>query len=124
MVDTIQQTVELQTIKGVKIVPNTVKLTLYPDILTEEAIEVPITAVNMPQGKVLRTFPSRVKVLYSVGASRYRTVSANGFRVEVDYNEMQKNPSEKCTIVLKTFPSNISNARLETNQVDYLIEQQ
>ena len=63
MVDTIQQTVELQTIKGVKIVPNTVKLTLYPDILTEEAIEVPITAVNMPQGKVLRTFPSRVKVL-------------------------------------------------------------
>lgn len=124
MVDTIQQTVELQTIKGVKIVPNTVKLTLYPDILTEEAIEVPITAVNMPQGKVLRTFPSRVKVLYSVGASRYRTVSANGFRVEVDYNEMQKNPSDKCTIVLKTFPLNISNARLETNQVDYLIEQQ
>ena len=72
----------------------------------------------------LQTFPSRVKVLYSVGASRYRTISANGFRVEVDYNEMQKNPSDKCTIVLKTFPSNISNARLETNQVDYLIEQQ
>lgn len=124
IVDTMQQTILLQKLKGVKIVPSTVKLTLYPDILTEEAIEVPITAVNMPEGKVLRTFPSRVKVLYSVGASRYRTISANGFRVEVDYNEMQKNSSEKCTIVLKTFPSNISNARLETSQVDYLIEQQ
>ena len=60
--DTVVKTVALEKIKGVKIVPNTVRIGLYPDILTEETIEVPVTAVNMPEGKVLRSFPQRVTV--------------------------------------------------------------
>lgn len=122
--DTVIQTVALEKIKGVKIVPNVVRIGLYPDIMTEESIDVPVTAVNMPDGKVLRTFPPRVKVNFIVGASMFRNISADQFMVVVDYNELMQNPSDKCKIYLKTSPHGVRNARLQMSQVDYLIEQQ
>ena len=122
--DTVIRTVALEKIKGVKIVPGTVRIGLYPDILTEESIDVPVTAVNMPDGKVLRTFPSRVKVSFIVGASMFRHISADQFTVAVDYNELMEHPSDKCNIYLKSSPQSVRNARLQINQVDYLIEQQ
>ena len=122
--DTVIQTVALEKIKGVKIVPNIVRIGLYPDILTEESIEVPIKAINMPEGKVLRTFPSKVRVNFTVGASLFCHISAEQFSVVVDYNTLVANPSDKCAIVLKSSPHSVRNARLQINQVDYLIEQQ
>lgn len=122
--DTVVKTVALEKIKGVKIVPNTVRIGLYPDILTEETIEVPVTAVNMPEGKVLRTFPSRVKVNFIVGASMFRNITADQFQVVVDYNELMEHPSDKCNIYLKASPHSVRSAKLSISQVDYLIEQQ
>ena len=122
--DTVIQTVALEKIKGVKIVPSVVRIGLYPDILTEESIDVPVKAINMPDGKVLRTFPSRVKVSFIVGASMFRDVNADQFSVVVDYNELMEHPSDKCNIYLKSSPHGVRGARLQINQVDYLIEQQ
>lgn len=122
--DTIVKTVALEKIKGVKIVPNTVRIGLYPDILTEETIEVPVTAVNMPEGKVLRSFPQRVTVNFIVGASMFRSISSDQFAVVVDYNELIEHPSDKCNIHLRQCPQGVRNARLQMTQVDYLIEEQ
>lgn len=122
--DTVLRTVALETIKGVKIVPNTVRIGLYPDILTEENIEVPITAINMPEGKVLRTFPQRVTVNFIVDASMFRSISPEQFAVVVDYNEIIDHPSDKCSIHLRETPQGVRNARLKMTQVDYLIEEQ
>ncbi len=122
--DTVLRTVALETIKGVKIMPNTVRIGLYPDILTEENIEVPITAINMPEGKVLRTFPQRVTVNFIVGASMFRSISPEQFAVVVDYNEIIDHPSDKCSIHLRETPQGVRNARLKMTQVDYLIEEQ
>lgn len=122
--DTVLRTVALETIKGVKIVPNTVRIGLYPDILTEENIEVPITAINMPEGKVLRTFPQRVTVNFIVSASMFRSISPEQFAVVVDYNEIIDHPSDKCSIHLRETPQGVRNARLKMTHVDYLIEEQ
>lgn len=122
--DTVLRTVALETVKGVKIVPNTVRIGLYPDILTEENIEVPITAINMPEGKVLRTFPQRVTVNFIVGASMFRSISPEQFAVVVDYNEIIDHPSDKCSIHLRETPQGVRNARLKMTHVDYLIEEQ
>ena len=102
--DTVVKTVALEKIKGVKIVPNIVRIGLYPDILTEETIEVPVTAVNMPEGKVLRSFPQRVTVNFIVGASMFRSISSDQFAVVVDYNELIEHPSDKCNIHLRQCP--------------------
>lgn len=122
--DTIHQNVRLQKIRGVKLVPSTVRLSVYPDVLTEESIEVPVSAVNMPAGMVLRTFPSRVTVRFTIGASQFRTIRPEQFNVVVDYQTLAENPSDKCTLQLRSVPSSVSKAKLELDKVDYLLEQQ
>ncbi|MBQ8712500.1 MAG: YbbR-like domain-containing protein [Prevotella sp.] len=118
-------TVECQTakIRGVKCVPDRVKVGFYTDVLTEESMsDVPITAINMPAGKTLRTFPSKVKVSFVTGVSQYRNLRPEQFVVVADYQEIITRPSEKCNIYLKAVPQGISRATLEMTQVDYLIE--
>ncbi len=122
--DTVSQVVHLKKIKGVKFVPSFITLTLVPDVLTDESLEVPITAVNMPAGKVLRTFPSKVKVRFTVSSSMFRSIKPEQFSVVVDYKELAVSPSDKCNLYLRAYPHSASNPRLEMNRVDYLIEQQ
>lgn len=122
--DTVFKTVELQSIKGVKCVPAKVRIGLFPDILTEANVEVPITAVNMPEGKVLRTFPSRVNVRFVIGSKAYRSIKPEHFKVIVNYREVEAHPSDKCNIYLVSSPRDVRQARPEVSQVDYLVEQQ
>lgn len=122
--DTVVRKVSLARIRGVKMVPAEVRVALYPDVLTEESMEVPVKAINMPDGKVLRTFPSKVKVRFTVGVSMFRNVRPEQFAVVVDYNELAAAPSPQCTLRLKAMPHGVRSARLEMPQVDYLIEQQ
>lgn len=125
--DTTRLEVELRPISGAKIVPSKVSLTLYPDVLIESPVDVQITAVNMPDGKVLRTFPQHITVIAVCGSSQVRHLRRKGsdkdFLVVADYNDIMRNPSDKCKLVLKRVPSYVKSARLETSAVDYLIEQ-
>lgn len=122
--DTVQCEVKMAHKRGIKVIPDKITLTLYPDILTEEVIEVPIRTINTPEGKVLRTFPSRVKIRFTVGASMFRKVKAEHFLVVVDYNDIAAHPSDKCRLQLRNMPQAVRNARLEIQNIDYIIEQQ
>ena len=111
--------------KDVKVVPEQVRIGFYTDVLTEESLDgVPIKAINMPPGKVLRTFPPKVKVRFVTGVSQFRTLRPEDFTVIADYQEISQHPSEKCNIYLKVIPHGISKASLAIKQVDYLIEEE
>ena len=121
--DTLTISCNLAKIKGVKIVPEKVKINFYTDVLTEENIEgVPIQGINLPDGKALRTFPAKVTVSFVTGVSLFRNLTPDDFTVVADYNEIKRHPSEKCRITLKNVPQGISRARLDVTLVDYLIE--
>ena len=123
--DTLSVNCRLSKIKSVKMVPDHVQVNCFTDVLTEERIEgIPVQGINMPEGKTLRTFPAKVAVNFVTGVNVYRNLRPQDFTVVVDYNDIKNNPSEKCDIHLKDVPSGISRARLETTQVDYLIESQ
>ena len=123
--DTLIVDCQMAKIRGVKFVPERIKVGFYTDVLTEESMDdVPILAVNMPEGKVLRTFPSKVKVNFVTGVSQFRNLRPEQFIVIADYKEIIANPSDKCNIYLKVVPQGISRARLDTKQVDYLIEEE
>ena len=123
--DTLQVNCRLMKQTGVKTIPEEISIRFFTDVLTEESIDgVPIQGINMPPGKVLRTFPARVKVRFVTGANVFRNLRSEDFTVIADYNELANNPSEKCRIILKDSPSGISRARLELTHVDYLIEEE
>jgi hypothetical protein len=122
--DTLSVRCKLHKIRGAKISPQTIKILMFTDILTEEHIDVPIIGENMPEGKVLRTFPAKVTVKFVTGMSNFRRLRPEDFTVVVNYNELANHPSDKCTLYLRTMPHGISHARLEINNVDYLIEEE
>ena len=122
--DTLFVNVHLARGKGVKTVPDMIKVGFFTDVLTDEDIEgVPIQGINMPPGKVLRTFAARVTVHFVTGVSVYKNLRPEDFTVVADYYEMKANPSEKCRIYLKKAPPGISRAHLSIDAVDYLIEE-
>ena len=123
--DTLQVKCHLMKQTGVKTVPEEISIRFFTDVLTEESIDgVPIQGINLPPGKILRTFPAKVKVHFVTGANVFRNLHPEDFTVEADYNHLANNPSEKCRIYLKDSPSGISRARLEISNVDYLIEEE
>ena len=122
--DTLTIDCHLRKMEGVKTVPDHIRVGFYTDVLTEESIGgIPVVGINMPEGKVLRTFPAKVTVKFVTGVSVFRTLKASDFTVVADYNELSDHPSEKCNIYLQQTPNGISRATLETKQVDYLIEE-
>ncbi len=123
--DSLAVNCRLQKIRGVKLVPERIKVIFYTDVLTEESMnDIPIVGINMPEGKVLRTFPAKVSVRFVTGVSQFRNLRPQDFTVVVDYNEIARNPSDKCKLYLKAVPQGITRATLETDLVDYLIEEQ
>lgn len=122
--DTLSIRCNLRKIRGVKVVPNKIKVAFYTDVLTEESIsDIPIRGINMPEGKVLRTFPSKVTVKFVTGVSQFRNLNPQDFVVVVDYLEIAQRPSDKCNVYLKSVPNSISRASIDIKQVDYLIEE-
>lgn len=122
--DTLTVHAQLQKMASVKTVPSNVVIKFRADILSEMNIDgVSITGINMPEGKVLRTFPAKVSVKFVAGVNQYRNLSAADFEVVADYEEIMAHPSSKCRIYLQHLPEGISQAHLDTTFVEYLIEE-
>lgn len=122
--DTLAVDCPLRRMEGVKIVPDRVKVTFYTDVLTEERMSgITVQCINLPRGKVLRTFPAKVTVKFVTGVNVYRTLSPSDFTVIADYNEIVGRPSEKCSLYLQEVPSGVTRPELVNKQVDYLIEE-
>ena len=122
--DTLAVDCRLRRIEGVKMIPDHVKVTFYTDVLTEESVDgIPVVGINLPPGKVLRTFPARVSVKFVTGINVYRTLKPSDFTVVADYDELRSQPSEKCNLTLQRVPQGINHPKLVTSQVDYLIEE-
>jgi hypothetical protein len=124
-------TVQLRHIRGAKFEPGTVTMKLFPDIMTEEVVEVPIEPQNVPEDKIMRIFPPKIGVKFVVGVNQLKRMPKDrvtkallpeGFKVYVDYREIANNQSERCHVFVGRSPSNVRNARVVTDEVDYLIE--
>ena len=108
--------------RGLRCVPDTVGVDIHIDSYTEKTVEVPITGINFPAGRSLRTFPSKVKVTFRVGMANYNNVTADDFVLAVSYEELMR--TGRCLLRFKSLPQGVSNARLSQSAVDYLIEQE
>ncbi|NDW13807.1 YbbR-like domain-containing protein [Bacteroides sp. 214] len=120
--DTLNIDAKLTTLKGVKFVPNTVKLSSPVDRYTEKTIEVPLHGINFPPNSILRTFPSKVQVTFQVGMSRFKEITEEDFAIEISHQELRELTSEKYTVKLSVQPKGISNIRINPSEVDFLIE--
>jgi hypothetical protein len=122
--DTLSVNCRLVHPSDVKVVPERITVNFHTDVLTEEGINVPVRCINLPAGKVLRTFPAKVRVNFVAGVGQIKSLRAEDFDVVADYLEIEQKPSEKCNIYLRNVPEGINRATLSARQVDYLIEEE
>ncbi len=114
--------VPLAKIKGTKFDPEKTLLRVDIDQIIEKTVTVPIKWVNFPATKILKTFPSNVKVTFQVGTSMYKQINASDFVIVVSYDDVLKNTNEKLHLSLKSVPAGVSRIRIVPESVDYLIE--
>lgn len=116
----------LLSIRGVQYSQSKVNVEASVDVYMENTITVPILVTNFPANKTLRIFPApEVKVTYTVGYANHKDIDAESFVILITYEQIlryQRQGLTKIPLQLRNVPQNISNVRLEPQEVDYLIE--
>ena len=121
--DMVNQGLAFVPVKGVRFIPDSVDMALKVDVFAEKTVDVPVMGINFPHDKVLRTFPSKVKVTFQIGLSRFMEVGPEDFLVVVDYNDLQNEDGDKCTLQLKEMPKGVNHVRVNPKEMEYIIEQ-
>jgi YbbR domain-containing protein len=108
---------------GVKCIPDSVTTTIAVDLFTTKSLKLPIFCENIPQDKVLRTFPAKADITFRVSASIYSRITEDDFALVVDYASL-KPGDKKCQLILRSIPDGISDVHISPQFVDYIIEQE
>ena len=122
---TTTQKVRLVIPNGVKCPLTSTDATISVEKFTENAIEVPIRAINIPDSVSLRIFSQNVTIKFNVGWNNYNKVSREMFTAEVDYNDLtgiKKPQFLTVRITKKPEDMGVSNITISPETVEYLIE--
>ncbi|MBQ8520569.1 MAG: YbbR-like domain-containing protein [Bacteroides sp.] len=122
--DTLRRRLDIVPVKGARFTPAYSDIAVMVDIYAEKTVEVPVRGVGFPADKVLRTFPSKVKLTFQVGLSHFKEITADDFVVEVSYNELADFGEEKCRPSFATLSPYVNHVRMNPREIDYIIEQQ
>lgn len=115
---------QLQSLPFGRMDVSSVKIVVPVEMSTEKTVDIPIQGVNFPQNLVLRTFPAVVKATFSVGLSRFNSISAKDFQAVVDYKELQRSTSYKVPVQASTLNPNVRNVRYTPAEVEFLLEKE
>lgn len=113
---------ELSRHKNVKFIPEKVSVTAHIAQLTEKTIEIPLNVINVPQGKIIRTFPSKVRVTFQTVFANYDKIMPEEFGAVVDFNSLNTNDNGRCTPTLQRYPSTIKHVGIWPKEIEYLVE--
>lgn len=108
---------------GVELNRPTVNVTIPAEMCTEKEVIVPISLENVPEDINIKTFPSEVKIRFSVSLSHYNSVTEETFKVIFNYDDLnlQNNPTTNA-LQLDYTSGYIFNIRLNPSEVEYVIE--
>lgn len=108
---------------GCRAVPDSVDIVLHVEPLVARTIQLPITAINVPDSVRLILLPTTVSLSYMVPASHFRD-QVPPIKVCADYRTLDMaHPSRRIGISAdNTNAPSLRNIRLNIDSVEYLIE--
>lgn len=113
---------DLISVPGTHFSQNNVKVQLNIEEFTERSLMIPVTGLNFPANENLLSFPSSVKVSFFVGLSAYTKISQKDFQISIDRSSLLKANKGTQKVILVKAPAEISNLRIQPENVDCLIE--
>lgn len=121
--NSVTKLVPIARIWGAKTNLTQARVRVVVDRLTEKLINVPVTAINLPPQLLLKTFPGRVDVKVSVGASMANRLRPEQFTVSVNAEDLaERSSKDKLRLSIASKPDYVLKAWLTTTAVDYVIE--
>ena len=121
--DTTTVVLPVKKIKGAKIVPNEISVTVPVEEYTIKELKLPVRAIGFPDSMSLRTFPSTVNLSCFVAVSRFSEVKAGAFEVGVDYNQIRETLGKKLGIRIFEKPGFVTNIQIVPDSVEYILEE-
>ncbi|WP_299251579.1 CdaR family protein [uncultured Aquimarina sp.] len=104
----------------IQVIPKEVEANIVVSKFTEGSQEIPITLMNVPDGKEVKIFPKEVRVVYRVGLDKYNEINQRDFKVMADYNKLAED-SSFLILELMDMPLSIHDVRLQDKQVQFVI---
>ncbi len=122
--ENINKKVDLQlpkTLQQVKYSAKTIEVKAIVEKFSEGTVQVPITLKNAPKDLKLSYFPKMVTVTFYASLSNFKTIDAHQFSVVCDYKKRLQEGSILIPEIDKQ-PQNIAYARLNTTQIEYILQ--
>lgn len=120
--DTTTVEVSLLVPEGMRAIPSKVRVTFPVEPLVSKTRKLKVEAVNVPAGMRLIPFPAIVEATYLLPKSTYASANST-LRVTVDYNDIASG-KKSLPLRLSGVPPYYQSARLATQEVEYIIEQE
>lgn len=118
--ETAEVEISIRPIKGVKIVPARVKITIPVEPLVKKTAMIPIHIRNAQQGYSILLFPDNVEVSYFVPMSRFND-KIEDFEISADFSQANASSSGKQAVKIERTPAGVFNASLKIDSVEYTI---
>lgn len=119
--ETTEMEVRLQKIRGARVIPSKVVLTIPIEPLVRKEAMITVDTENVPEGEELLLFPSKVPVEYYVAMSRLNDDEDNNIQLVVDYKDIPTTKNNKLQVVTHSYPDRLKNLRIRTDSIEYAV---
>lgn len=91
---------------------------------SEKIVKVPVDVVNLPDDVQVRTFPDSVQVVCQGKLEDIKDLESDDFEVVADYENVSGDENNMLPIQLKDYPKSINNARLLTDEIEFILRRE
>jgi len=117
--DTLVSEIGIKKIPGLRVIPETVSVTVPVELLVSKKCSLPITAVNVPENARLITYPSSVEVSYLVPMRL--SGQALAAHAVIDYNKINS-ASRYAPVDIESMPGGYRIVSVSQDSVEYVVE--
>ena len=118
---TIQSVTSVIPMKELFFEPKSVKLNIPVEEYTEAQQSVPVILINQPANTNIKLFPSKVKISFLIGLSRFSEVHPEDFKLSVSYKDIV-NGKQRLKIKAESVPAFLYQLKITPEEIEYLIE--
>ena len=111
---------ELESQSLVEFDPSAVRITVNVEKFTEGIQEVPVHAVNVPAGYVLKMFPERVTVRYQVALSKFKSVNMQQFDIVADASALPDAEISLLPLRVVARPEIVRAVTIDPSEVEFI----
>jgi hypothetical protein len=86
---------------------------------TEQTLELPVQADNLPKGYSLKTFPDKIALKFTAPLEELSKMDASSFRVRVDY--ARRTGSKKLKVELVKKPAHVKSLMMNPEKVEFIV---